>query len=67
LHHTTLVLLSKLSDSLLSSSLVIVSRSLVKIKGQCHNSLCELVVGMALTLSKICFIVIRHVRKCICA
>ena len=53
LHHTSLVLSSELSGSLLSSSSVLVSLSLVTNMAEGHNCLCELVVGTSLSLSKI--------------
>jgi hypothetical protein len=53
LHYMSLVLSSQLSGSLLSSSSVLVSLSQVKIKGQGHDCLGELVVGMSTSFSKI--------------
>ena len=53
LHHTSLVLSSEFSSSLLSSSLVLVSMSLVTTMAEDHNCLRELVVGTSLSLSKL--------------
>jgi hypothetical protein len=53
LHHTSLVLSSKLSGSLFSSSSVLVSLSLVTTTAEDHNCLHKLVVGMSLSLSKL--------------
>jgi len=61
LHHTSLVLLSELSGSLLSSSSVLVSLLLVKTVAEGHKHLRKLVVGMS--LSKISFLLLSETSE----
>ena len=67
LHHTSLVLLSEFSSSQLSSSVVLVSLSLVTATTEDHNCLCELVVEMSLSLSKLSLSLLSETSECVSA
>ena len=67
LHHTSLILSSELSGSLLSSSSVLVSLSLVTTRAEGHNFLCELVVETSLSLSRNSLSLLPETSECVSA
>jgi len=67
LYHTSLVLSSVPSSSLLSSSSVLVSRSLVTTMAEGCNCLRQLIVGTSLSLSKILSSLSSETSECVSA